>query len=77
MDWTPIDRWTPDEVDAHVQSEAADQRPAFPNAITSRDRPHGSMRNSAVEQRTPGIHRPDRVRNLVSSPDKGRSRDAA
>jgi hypothetical protein len=37
-----------------------DQRPASPNATTSRDRPHGSTRNCAVERRAPGIHRPDR-----------------
>ncbi|MFZ1116379.1 MAG: hypothetical protein WAN44_11215 [Propionibacteriaceae bacterium] len=30
MDWAPIDRWTPDEVDAHVQSEAARSAPSLP-----------------------------------------------
>ena len=37
-----------------------DQRPASPNAITSRDRRHGSMRNSAVEQRD-ARHSPPRL----------------
>jgi predicted RNA polymerase sigma factor len=63
---------------ARLYAEAADQRPASPNATTTRDRPHGSTCSCAVERRAPGMHRPDRggLLNPVGRPDRVTSRCA-